>query len=241
MKDMNQAMTGAMQTINSAKNAPQATHAVDSQIDAVLSELAKQLRDIRPAWKQALPTTESVKRWKAQMRQAMEENGIHSLAQIERCLIAARADDSAFWPSIGQIVNWCLGVNSNDDQIRAAFDRCRSKQPYADDIEYAAWLDVGFECRRLPIGKDFELFKTVYLRKLAMAQRGERLPSRNVKMIANEAPSARDYVEDEINKRLADGNRPLTSIEQRMAALRQQNRTKGRGETFKYRRAANAR
>lgn len=236
MKDLTQAMIGTMQTLKTAQNKPQISPVADIQVDAILSELAKQLRDIRPAWKQALPTTESVKRWKVQMRLAMIENGIGSLAQVERCLVKARADDSVFWPSIGQLVQWCLGVESNDNLIREAFDRCRTKQNYADDVEYAVWLDVGFECKRLSIGKDFELFKAVYLRNLALVQRGERLPSKNIPLLQNQAPSARENIEDEIAKRLADSNRPLTCIEKRMAALRAQQRSRDKGESFKYRR-----
>lgn len=237
MKDLTQAMSGAIQAMKTVNTSAVTAQDTDTRVDTILSELAKQLRDIRPAWKQALPTTDAVRGWKAQMRLAMTENGINSLIQIERCLAKARADDSAFWPSIGQLVQWCLGTESNESQIREAFDRCRTKQNYADDVEYSTWLEVGFECKRLPIGKDFDLFKTVYLRKLTMAQRGEILPSKDTPLLQNQAPSARGYIEDEIAKRIADGNRPLTSIEKRMSALRQQQRTKGKGETFKYRRA----
>lgn len=240
VKSLSQISGTAMQQLGAAE-VSRVELAQDNPVVQIISDTLERLKACKPAWRNSLSSSREVIAWKREWTQAIARAGVVSQSQLDRGIAAAQMDPKPFMPSVGQFIQWCLGVENNDDQISEAFDRCRNKQPYADDVEYAAWLDVGFECRRLPIGKDFDLFKTVYLRKLAMAQRGERLPSRNVKMIANEAPSARDYVEYEINKRLADGNRQLTSIEQRMASLRQQNRTRGKSESFKYRRAANAR
>jgi hypothetical protein len=240
MKSIQQAMTGALAQINQfpdkRQQASQSTH--NDRVEAVLGELGKQLRSIYPAWKQSLPTTEDVQRWKQQMRQAMVENGINTIEQIERGLAAARADSRPWWPSIGQVVQWCLGVGVSDEQITSAFQRMINRQEPADDIEYATRLEVQFACRnQLPADKALALFKSAFVRITAQVQRGERIPSMSTPLLENAAPSSRDFIEQKISERMASSNRPLTPIEQRMAALRQQQRSKGRGESFKYRRS----
>ncbi len=239
-KSLNQIAGAALQQIGSA-DVSRIELAHDNPAVLIISDTLERLKACKPAWRQSLSSNREVIAWKREWTQAIARAGVVSKLQLNRGIVAAQIDPKPFMPSVGQFIQWCLGVESNEAQIREAFDRCRTKQDYGDDVEYATWLEVGFECKRLPMGKDFDLFKTTYQSKLAMAQSGKPLPSKDTRLLQNHAPSARVDIENEITKRLADGNRPLTSIEKRMATLRQQQRSKGKKEDFTFHRTPHAR
>lgn len=221
MKDLQQAMSGAMRDVGRQRPAHQ-----NYQAESIMTELISQLKSIKPAWRQALSTTEDVRAWKRQMLQALVENGISTIEQISRGMTAARADKNPWWPSVGQVIDWCNNASISDAEISEAFMRLISAKPAKTDAEYAARNSCGYACRtQLPRDKALALFGSELRRFLEMDCRGEPIPRMNTKMLANpNAPSARDSIEEKIRRRMS-GEVEITDLERRLLSIKKDNRT----------------
>lgn len=236
-KSLQQIAGTAMQQVGAAEVC-EVEISQDNPVVQIISDTLERLKACKPAWKNSLSSNREVMAWKREWTVAIARAGVVSQEQLERGIVMAQRDTKPFMPSVGQFIEWCLGVGVSDEHITSAFQRMINRQEPADDIEYATRLEVQFACRnQLPADKALALFKSAFVRITAQVQRGERIPSMSTPLLENAAPSSRDFIEQKISERMASSNRPLTPIEQRMTALRQQQRSKGRGESFKYRRS----
>lgn len=73
----------------------------------VMAQLFDQLKTIFPAWHTAWPTERQQQSARIEWLKAFGENGIQTREQLGRGLTKARANDSAFLPSVGTFIAWC--------------------------------------------------------------------------------------------------------------------------------------
>jgi len=67
-----------------------------------------------PAWRQAWRDQEELDRAKISWLRTIVEAGINDLRDLNRGMARCRADISAFVPSAGQFVCWCLDKDNHD-------------------------------------------------------------------------------------------------------------------------------
>jgi hypothetical protein len=80
---------------------------IDEGTAQVVNALFNELKSIFPAWKQAWPDDEALKRAKRSWIKGLMAAGIHSLEQIRFGLMTCRASGQDFAPSVGKFVEWC--------------------------------------------------------------------------------------------------------------------------------------
>ena len=154
-------------------------------VEGVINRLFREIRDVRPAWRQAWPT-----------KQAMESSKIKWLAaliearctdwegQIEVGLARLRAEPSDFVPSPGSFVAWCvptpeaLGVPPVDrafaEACRNAHTAARQGAKWSHPVVYHAAIDVGLDVLMYePTAHSRKLFDrsfAVMMRRAAMRE-----------------------------------------------------------------------
>lgn len=79
-----------------------------------------ELQSIYPAWSKAFPDDHSLRAAKRTWTIAFVEQGVTDIGMIKRALSAARADESAFFPSVGKFISWCK--QDCELQAREAFN-----------------------------------------------------------------------------------------------------------------------
>lgn len=95
------------------------------QVAQVFNKLFNELRAAFPASMANFRTQEDLNEFRRQWLLAFQENGIHTMAQVDAGMRIARRQERPFLPSPGQFVAWCkqsggaLGVNV--DQVIAEY------------------------------------------------------------------------------------------------------------------------
>jgi Replication protein P. len=90
------------------------------QTAQIFNELFNQLRAAFPASMANFRTQDDLNEFRRQWLLAFQENGIHSMAQVDVGMRVARRQERPFLPSPGQFVKWCregqsaLGVSVDD-------------------------------------------------------------------------------------------------------------------------------
>ena len=100
------------------KNAQNLTDTPGEYIPDTVREVGnyvfQQLCQIKTGWRVPFKTKEEVIGYKRQLLQAMFENGIKTMPQIETGLIQARRDTGDFLPSVGKFIAWCKPASEGE-------------------------------------------------------------------------------------------------------------------------------
>jgi len=154
-------------------------------VEGVINRLFREIRDVRPAWRQAWPSKQAMESSKVKWLAALIEAGCTDWeAQIEVGLARLRAEPSDFVPSPGSFVAWCvptpeaLGVppvdRAFDEACRNAHTAVRQGAKWSHPVVYHAAIDVGLDVLMFePTAHSRKLFDrsfTVMLRRAAMRE-----------------------------------------------------------------------
>lgn len=156
-------------------------------VEVLINRLFREIRDARPAWRQAWGTNEALASSKVTWLRAFIEAGINDWdRQIEVGLKGLRAEPSDFVPSPGKFINWCrptaesLGLQSPE---RAYQEACRNAHPssraaakWSHPVTYHAAIDVGLDVLMQLSGVDtWKLFERSYSVMIQRAVDGQAL------------------------------------------------------------------
>lgn len=154
-------------------------------VEGVINRLFREIRDVRPAWRQAWPTKQAMESSKVKWLAALIEAGCTDWdEQIEVGLVRLRAEPSDFVPSPGSFVAWCvptpeaLGVPPVDrafaEACRNAHTAARQNATWSHPVVYHAAVDVGLDVLMFePTAHSRKLFDrsfAVMLRRAAMRE-----------------------------------------------------------------------
>lgn len=142
------------QIIGTEQPKPQIT-SIDSQAEACINVVLKELRSIFPAWRNAIKTKQELDDVKRTWTKAFLENGIVDMATVEKGLSNARESKTDFFPSVGKFIDWC-----RNDAFSDSFDRFMSKEKPRNHFESLVFDDAErANARRKAIGDDERTFK----------------------------------------------------------------------------------
>ncbi|HBN5582653.1 TPA: phage replication protein [Citrobacter freundii] len=125
------------------------------QVAQVFNGLFNQLRAAFPASMANFRTQEDLNEFRRQWLLAFQENGIHSMAQVDAGMRIARRQERPFLPSPGQFVAWCkqemrpFGVSVDD--VMAEFKQWQrlvfkytssEKYPWSQPVMYHICLEL---------------------------------------------------------------------------------------------------
>lgn len=118
---------------------------LDSEAEALVDSLFRQLKQVFPAAASTSLKTEAEERTtKRQWVLAFAENGIRTREQLSAGVRHARSSNSDFWPSPGKFISWCkdsstvLGVTLQD--VMTEFHRYnREKGLHTGGAEHFPW------------------------------------------------------------------------------------------------------
>ncbi|WP_286974981.1 replication protein P [Pseudomonas sp.] len=156
-------------------------------VEGLINRLFREIRNARPAWRQAWATNEALASAKVTWLLAFIEAGINDWdRQIEYGLKGLRADPSDFVPSPGKFIGWCrptaesLGLKSPE---RAYQEACRNAHPsarasavWSHPVTYHAAIDVGLDVLMQLSGVEtWKLFDRSYSVMVQRAVEGQEL------------------------------------------------------------------
>ncbi len=145
------------QIIGTERTRPQIT-AIDDHAEHCMNTVIKELRSIFPAWRNAIKTKQELDDVKRTWTKAFMENGIVSMAVVDKGLSVARECKSDFFPSVGKFISWCRG-----DDFQDCFDRFMSKANPRNQFERLVFTDATHANVRIKaIGDDERAFKKVF-------------------------------------------------------------------------------
>lgn len=144
MKDLKAISAAAMQQMQSGT--PQNQPVVNDGAAEIINNLFNELKACYPAWRQAFASRDDWHNAKRAWTKSFIENGVGTMAQVERGLASARRDENPFWCSVGQFIGWC---NGGDVDCDAAFDRFIRKEPPESNAERITRQNKGYQCRNL--------------------------------------------------------------------------------------------
>ena len=143
-------------------------------VEELINRLFREIRDSRPAWRQAWSSNEALKSAKATWVKAFIENGIGDWdRQVELGLRRLRAEPSDFVPSPGKFIAWCQPTPADFGlpDVEAAYtEACRKAHPaqrqsvsWSNPAVYHAAADVGLDnLMMLPREVSLKLFERSY-------------------------------------------------------------------------------
>lgn len=125
------------------------------QVAQVFNKLFNELRAAFPASMANFRTQEDLNEFRRQWLLAFQENGIHTMAQVDAGMRIARRQERPFLPSPGQFVAWCkqsggaLGVNVDQviaeywDWRNRSFEFISSEQfPWSQPVMYHICVEL---------------------------------------------------------------------------------------------------
>lgn len=159
---------------------------VDEQTAAVVDMIFLQLQAIFPAWRQAWPDDKALAMAKRSWTKGLQASGIHMIEQVRFGIEQCRRSGSAFAPSIGQFVAWCLptvemmGLPTEEAAWREAVQGCADLEGWhwSHEAVRLAAAAVGFwELRQGAGGADAlrRRFGNAYSQVVGRLARGEVL------------------------------------------------------------------
>lgn len=87
-----------------------------------INDLFIQLVGISPAWKSAFNTEDQLTMAKRMWHKTFIEAGINTPEQIQCGIKKACRSTSSFFPSVGQFIDWCLDIPTNDEAYSLFLD-----------------------------------------------------------------------------------------------------------------------
>lgn len=113
------------------------------QVAQVFNGLFNQLRAAFPASMANFRTQEDLNEFRRQWLLAFQENGIHSMSQVDAGMRVARRQERPFLPSPGQFVAWCkaeeaaaVGLPDANELVDLIYQYCRGRGLYPDAESY---------------------------------------------------------------------------------------------------------
>lgn len=156
-------------------------------VEGLINRLFREIRNARPAWRQAWPTKEALASAKVTWVLALVEGGVRDWErQVEVGLRRLRAEPNDFVPAPGKFVEWCsptaesLGLQPVD---RAYDEACRNAHPsyrgaatWSHSVTYHAAIDVGLDVLMQVSGAEtWKLFVRSYAVMVKRAMDGQAL------------------------------------------------------------------
>lgn len=156
-------------------------------VEELINKLFREIRNARPAWRQAWGSKEALESAKVTWVLALVEGQVRDWdRQIEHGLRRLRAEPSDFVPSPGKFVEWCrptpesLGLPPAE---RAYQEACRNAHPsargdarWSHPVIYHAAIDVGLDVLMQLSGVDtWKLFDRSYSVMVRRAMDGQAL------------------------------------------------------------------
>lgn len=146
----------AMPELKAAEVVAALTQDQSHAVEVLINRLFREIRNARPAWRQAWGTKEARSSAKVTWVLALVEARVLDWdRQIEHGLRGLRAEPSDFVPSPGKFIEWCrpspeaLGLQSVE---RAYEEACRNAHPstrgattWSHRVTYHAAIDVGLD------------------------------------------------------------------------------------------------
>lgn len=125
-------------------------------VEELINKLFREIRNARPAWRQAWGSKEALAEAKVTWVMALVEGNVRDWdRQIELGLRCLRADPSDFVPSPGKFIEWCqptpesLGLQpverAYEEACRNAHPSARSSATWSHAVTYHAAIDVGLD------------------------------------------------------------------------------------------------
>lgn len=114
-----------------------------SDIDKkIISDLLTELQGIFPAWRQAFGTQREIRNVQKVWAKALISCNLTDWAHIERGLNQAKQSGSAFFPSVGDFISWCVPVPrfAISNFMHSADTRERNLSQYGVSIEDSGYL-----------------------------------------------------------------------------------------------------
>ncbi len=131
---------------------------IDSQAEYCMNVVLKELRAICPAWRNAIKNQKELDDVKRIWTKAFMENGIVSMAAVQKGLVVARKNQSNFFPSVGVFIGWC-----QENDFTECFNRFMSKEKPRNQFERLVFTDaVHANVRLKAVGDDEKTFKKVF-------------------------------------------------------------------------------
>lgn len=163
------------------------------QVAQVFNKLFNELRAAFPASMANFRSQDDLNEFRRQWLLAFQENGIHSMAQVDAGMRIARRQERPFLPSPGQFVAWCkageaaqAGLPTADELVDMIYEYCRTRGLYPDAESYPwqtsahYWLVTSlYQNMRANSLSDSELRRKAEVELAKMANRinrGERIP-----------------------------------------------------------------
>lgn len=156
-------------------------------VEDLINRLFREIRNARPAWRQAWPTKEALASAKVTWVLALVEGGIRDWErQVEVGLRRLRAEPSDFVPAPGKFVDWCnptpesLGLQpverAYDEACRNAHPSCRGSATWSHPVTYHTAIDVGLDVlMQLSGAETWKLFSRSYAVMTRRALAGQPL------------------------------------------------------------------
>lgn len=123
-------------------------------VGKIINDLFRELRTIRPAWRQAWPDKAAYQAAKAVWVRAMFEGGVCTQEQIDMGLARCRAENTDFIPSPGKFISLCeptpemVGLPSLEAAYEQAMRNChpamRGREKWFHPAVYHATAAAGF-------------------------------------------------------------------------------------------------
>lgn len=167
-----------------------------------MNEVLRQLAAIYPAWQQAIKTQEqadNLKRvwWDEFNRMGMEPEDLKS------GVIKARSNDSAFLPSLGQFIGWCLkgrrGKLPTPEQAWQLASIAVGSNSWTNAAVYHAAARTGtYEIRNNPTKATRQLFFDHYADVVGEIDAGHSLslPAPELSTIEHSGPTKKEMAEN---------------------------------------------
>lgn len=158
-----------------------------AHVEELINRLFREIRDARPAWRQAWPSTEALESSKVTWIKALLEGGISDWEnQVELGLRRLRAEPSDFVPAPGKFVEWCaptaesLGLPAPEaayaEACRYAHPSSRHGATWSHAAVYEAAVSVGLDVLMQVSGSEsWKLFARAYAVMVGRVMSGQAL------------------------------------------------------------------
>lgn len=201
-------------------------------VEDLINRLFRDIRDSRPAWRQAWSTKEAIASAKAAWVTAFIEGGITDWdRQVELGLRRLRAEKSDFVPSPGKFIGWCQPMPEDFGlpEVEAAYaEACRKAHPaqrqsvkWTHPAVYHAATDVGLDnLMMLPRETSLQLFERSYVVMCRRCMTGASLGGGVALGIGHESHKSAAQIAEERSEQQAMAIRELQGIPQDGQAAR---------------------
>lgn len=188
----------------------------------IVNMILRELRGIHPAWRASIRSEQEYEMLKLNYVKAMMEQGVNTMAQVQRGLRMARANSSDFIPGPGKFCAWCL----DDDAWMPAYQRMMARRAPQSRLEQLVRNECEFDTRTLSQEKARQLFEKTY-HKWLQRERNGTLPPQVARLSSRTVTTKFDRLRCE--RGVPDPN-TLTGIFKRVAELGQRHQSNKMGK-----------